>query len=233
MRPLTWSIPQFEVRCGIFTVRERVGLCMGEGGGALLGRAMLSGLHTDPDWSWDGAGLLSSSDKQARVLFLSGGLAPDFSLIQGLFSLANEAPDFAWFNGQGLVAALLPMGQAVELASHWVGWENGNHERGAWREAGIEIQAWEPEQVFSDGTSHPLPGGDRVVLSGGSPSDDGTFFSQLQDVSLLQVEGPEWIWDIVGLPGGLTTSPTNGEVAKVFLPMSFSIIAGLLSFAGW
>ena len=46
MRPLTWSIPVFEVRCGMFNTRERVGMCGERNGGVLLGRELLGGLHT-------------------------------------------------------------------------------------------------------------------------------------------------------------------------------------------
>ena len=49
-RPLSWSQPQTEMRCGMFSLRERMGL-LAPDGGALAIRPRLQPLGRDPRWT--------------------------------------------------------------------------------------------------------------------------------------------------------------------------------------
>ena len=102
MRPLAWSTPVFELRCGMFNNRERVGMCGDGNGGVLLGRGLFSELHTAAAWKVGANSLTLPVWNDSRFLFLNGMLSPDFSLIRGLMDMAAGSEGFVWQNDEGL-----------------------------------------------------------------------------------------------------------------------------------
>ncbi len=182
MRPLTWSAPVFELRCGMFNTRERVGMCSSGGGGVLLGRSILRDLNRASGWDWGSDSIPVSGGEDTRFLFLNGMLAPDFSLIQGLFDLAGDCPEFVWRDGQELVAAVVGPELARKAALNWESWEKENAGRNVW----------------TDPSHAPLPwsGGDFLAGEVADPSQDVT--ARLVELAKLQNMGPSWTWDIVG-----------------------------------
>ena len=182
MRPLSWSAPVFELRCGMFNTRERVGLCSSGGGGVLLGRNILRDLNRASGWAWGSESIPVSGSKDTRFLFLNGMLAPDFSLIRGLFDLARDCPELVWSDGQELVAAVVGPELARKAAVNWESWEKENAGRSVW----------------TDPSNAPLPwsGGDFFAGEVAGPSPD--VIARLVKLAKLQNMGPSWIWDIVG-----------------------------------
>lgn len=175
MRPLAWSTPVFELRCGMFNNRERVGMCGDGNGGVLLGRGLFSELHTAAAWKVGANSLTLPVWNDSRFLFLNGMLAPDFSLIRGLMDMADGSEGFVWRNDEGLVAALVDGSVAARLGQDWEAWERDNAKTGAWTDSVTEPRPWN--------------GGD--LLASVSEMNPG-------ELGLLQTAGPKWVWDIVG-----------------------------------
>ena len=217
MRPLAWSAPVFELRCGMFNTRERVSLSSGRGGGVLLGRAMLANLHNAAGWEWGAASLAVPADGHSRFLFLNGMLAPDFSLIRGLLDLAPDSPDFVWRNEWGLIAALVRGDLAVQMADDWKAWEQKNARQGAWTDSAQTPQAWMGTDLLSAGTASRLGDGGEVLVD---PTASGAALSlavKLEELAIRQNAGPAWIWDIVGC----TKDALAGDLAFVKGGLSF------------
>ncbi|MCK9995374.1 MAG: hypothetical protein KAH56_03725 [Candidatus Krumholzibacteria bacterium] len=202
MRPLSWSVPVFELRCGLFNTRERVGLCSSVSGGVLLGRGMLRNLNRASGWKWGAASIASFGGEDVRFLFLNGMLAPDFSLIQSLFELAREYPEFIWRDGQELIAAVVSVDVAVKVAEAWESWEKDNADQGVWTDPARTPPTWMGPDLFPDETSD-------------HPQD---LIAQLDELAMLQEAGPSWIWNIVGF----TKEALTGDLDFVQGGMSFS-----------
>jgi len=198
MRPLAWSTPVFELRCGMFNTRERVGLCAGRSGGVLLGRDLLRNLNNASGWKWGAASLESFDRKDGRFLFLNGMLAPDFSLVQGLLEMAQDSPDFVWRNGQVLIAALLGGGLARQTAEDWEVWEQENARQGVWTDPTQTSRGWMGTDLFSGGTALRLSGGGEVLVDRDASASTKDLNAKLDVMEKLQSVGPAWIWDLVG-----------------------------------
>jgi len=211
MRPLSWSVPVFEQRCGMFNTRERVGLCVNGGGGVLLGRGVLRNLSNASGWEWGAASLQGSGRKDGRFLFLNGMMAPDFSLIQGLFELAQDSPDFVWRDGQVLIAALLGGDVARHTADDWEVWEQDNGRQGVWTDPTQTPRAWMGGDLFSGGTASRLSGGGEVLVDKDESVSTQDLTAKLQEMENLQSVGPAWIWNIVDCTG----AAIGGDLAFV------------------
>jgi len=207
MRPVAWSTPVFEMRCGMFSIRERVGLCAGGGRGVLLGRGMLRNLNNASGWEW-GAAATGNGD---RFLFLNGMLAPDFSLVQGLLELAQDSPDFVWRNGQELVAALLGGELARQTAGDWEAWEKGNASQGVWTDPAQTPRAWAGEGLLPGEAVLHLAGGGEVHMDPDATGAAQKLVAKLGELEQLQTAAPQWIWDIVGC----TQEALTGDLAFV------------------
>ena len=211
MRPLSWSTPVFEIRCGMFNTRERVGLCADRGGGVLLGRAVLQELHNASAWDWGATSLAVPEDGGRRFLFLNGMLAPDFSLIRGLLDLAPDSPDFVWRNEWGLIAALVGGDLAVLAAEDWEAWEQENAQQGVWTAPSQKPRAWLGADLLPAGTVSRLGGGGKLHVDPAAAGAAPALAAKLEELANLQTAGPAWIWDIVGC----TKDSLDGDLAFV------------------
>ena len=225
-RPLAWSTPLFELRCGLFNTRERVELCLARANsgrpepgliGGVLARRLLSGLHTSPGWTADPAvirsDLLARGD---RVLLLNGRLASRFDLLDRLLEEDDPSSrDFAWFDRRGLLAARLPGDQAVKVIESWETWELGADQAGAWVQSGIDPGAWLVPDVVPGSDSIDL--GDGVSLWGGNGNLAANIRKWVDDPRSLTLE---WIWDIVtgtaeAIAGDLPLATNAGSWRRV------------------
>ncbi len=217
MRPLAWSVPVFELRCGMFNTRERVGLCNGRGGGILLGRDLLRNLNNASGWEWGAASIGGFDRNDGRFLFLNGMLAPDFSLIQGLLEMAQDSPDFLWRNGRVLIAALMGGDLARQTAEDWEVWEQENARQGVWTDPTRTSRDWMGSDLFSDGTALRLSGGGEVLVNREASASTQELNAKLDEMEKTQSDGPAWIWDIVGC----TRKAIAGDLAFVKGAKSF------------
>ncbi len=172
-RPLAWSTPVTEIRCGMFSLRERVGLLTGTGGSMAI-RPHLAALVTDPDWSGLEAG------DAGPCLWLAGRLAPDPTTVEALLTAGRHGA-FALQDEGGLLAACGDGAASGALADSWLAWSAG-----ADTLADTCPQAWTPPVPPTWGRVDLGSGLTwRAPEAGGAPAPAG----------LAPALG--WIWDVV------------------------------------
>lgn len=234
LRPLCWSMPQFEVRCGMFCLRERVGLLVDGRPGRMLMRTFLHAGAQDPAW---GAGFQSEVGGQAD-LWLAGRLGPRWDVLQGLLTLPAATPDFLWLDDKGLVAARLGPERSGALAASWSRWEAECAGVEAWCRL-AEPPMWDAAATFPDFQVAADGGGPRLLLA---PRGDQAAGKQLAAGwrSWAQAEGAllDWIWEVVPLTAAAVASDLaacRGRTARPRRP--FGITARRSepswSLAGW
>ncbi len=175
-RPLCWSQPLTEVRCGMFSLRERMGL-LTPGGGALAVRPRLQSLGQDPVWT------PLADDARGPALWLNGRLAPDFPLLRALLSAAAEGA-YALADADGLLALAASGAVAAEVRRSWQGWMAGP---GGREHPDREPAPWQPP-IPADWT--PVAGAE-AGLSWRRPQAGGADRPALLPAAL------GWIWEIV------------------------------------
>jgi UDP-N-acetylglucosamine diphosphorylase/glucosamine-1-phosphate N-acetyltransferase len=146
-RPLSWSLPVYELPCGLFNLRERVERLAATGrdpfGIGLLPRGLLHDLQaaTAPA----GAALGPDACREAAgddVLFLSARLGPSWS---GLAALLDELPAGETVeDAHGLVAWRAGADAAREALDAWRVWDAANAACGAWTSPRGVAPPWHP-----------------------------------------------------------------------------------------
>ncbi len=156
LRPLGWSTPAWEIRIGLFSLRERLEFGPEAGDGVLLSRPELAGLSRSPRWHtrWQGTA------PGGRYLWLTGRFGAHWDVIGALAEAARKGPDFCWFDGQGLVAAGLAAPQSGDLFDAWRKWEQDNRGQ-VWR-PDTTVDPWRPD--FAPPTWRPCTAGGGHVL---------------------------------------------------------------------
>ena len=134
-RPLALSAPSYEIRMGMFNLRERVELA-GPYQGTLLCRDILAPLHTCDRWQINPETGPLQQHGQQRFLWLNGRCAPQYSdIIEGIKG-ASEDQGFLCVDEFGLVAADLSVEQSTEMWNSWRQWQTqqkgGTHEGEDW-----------------------------------------------------------------------------------------------------
>ncbi len=173
-RPLAWSVPVPEIRCGLFCLRERLGL-LRPGGGVTAVRPGLRPLGTDPAWR-----PIPSATAAGRDLWLNGRLAPAAPLLADLLAAAAVGP-FAWTDEAGLLALAADPPLAAATLASWETWREQAEEQ-----PGDAPAAWRPA-LPAEWEAQETPGGGRWLRPGDAgPGAPGT-------------AGPAlgWIWDLV------------------------------------
>gem|GEM_PF-49986 len=197
-RPLAWSTPCYEVRCGMFNTRERIAMACADRGvdeaklGGLLPRSLLAPLHGVPDWSVGGEQVASAITNSDRCLWLSGRLAPDHDLLAGLLAEADALKDFAWLDEQGLLAASLSTEVSLRLLAAWQEWEQQAAAVGCWRRPDLTVQPWDPTQILEFLPLQDGLGDSRVLAA-----DAGLAARLPRLVAVGEKPSLDWIWDIV------------------------------------
>lgn len=169
--PLGASVPHFEIRCGMFNLRERVEL-LGSAGGFLRLRDHLQGLALDPAWT---AGDVPGGE--GRQLWLGGRLAPSCALLEALGAMATTG-EFVLRDERGVLAAALE----GELAQAW---------NESWRD--LAAQPW---SLAQGPWRPPLPENWAPLTANGGGEILGPAGTVLPD-ELPGVEPLDWIWQIV------------------------------------
>ncbi|NTV03901.1 hypothetical protein HGA89_03135, partial [bacterium] len=147
-RPVGWSVPVYEIPCGLFNLRERVQMCLARSGGgdrlALLPRTLLTGLQraTLPRGAVCGVeAALDAAAQAGGVLFLNARLAVDWNALRAL--LERPAP-FAVRDEDGVLAAAVPPAQATSLLADWRAWEASQAALGTWTGFDRPAEPWLP-----------------------------------------------------------------------------------------
>jgi len=147
-RPVAWSLPVYEIPCGLFNLRERVELSLARTGGqdrlALLPRTLLEDLQraTLPVGAVCGAAAtLAAAAGAGTVLFLSARLGADWNTLRDL--MERPAP-FVLRDDLGLLAAATAPDRATALLEDWRAWEAAQAGSGAWTDFGRPADPWTP-----------------------------------------------------------------------------------------
>ncbi len=147
-RPVGWSVPVYEISCGLFNLRERVSLI---GGGsrqanrlALLPRTLLEPLQalTLPEGAVCGvAATGAAAATSASVLFLNARLGADWAVLRDML---DRAAPFAQRDEDGLLAASVDPAMAQTMLADWRDWEAAQAAAGAWTAATRPADPWVP-----------------------------------------------------------------------------------------
>ena len=150
-RPLSWSRPVYELRCGIFNLRERVARINARVGQAsperattdigLLPRMILKDFE-GPAGAHVGTDQVLPEVGDAMLLMLAARLGQDWDLLRILFRLAADGRSFAWRDEHGLLACVCPPDMARPLVESWEAWNWQTDTSGCWRRADEDVAAW-------------------------------------------------------------------------------------------
>ena len=141
-RPLSWSLPVYELPCGLFNTRERLAALLPPGEElAYLPRGYLADLQREtlgPEARIGPEDCRASID--GDVLFLSARLGPEPADLSDV--LETLAPGDARADRYGLLA--WRPADAVEALGLWEAWDREAHADGVWSAANRPATVWSP-----------------------------------------------------------------------------------------
>ncbi len=218
-RPLSWSVPVYELRCGLFNLRERVARLMaaaamdsrppamddpdraangpahGGGGPALLPRLLLKELP-GPIGPVGTDQLLPNLDHTAMLL-INGRVAQRWDLLRVLMRFAAEGTHFAWFDADGLLACAVAAEEARTLVEDWERWNWQTETSGCWRDTAQQPETWSPEPMLSGWRESQLDGEYRL-LSGENAAPPEELAARLPSVATAaRPLAYSYLWDLV------------------------------------
>jgi UDP-N-acetylglucosamine diphosphorylase / glucose-1-phosphate thymidylyltransferase / UDP-N-acetylgalactosamine diphosphorylase / glucosamine-1-phosphate N-acetyltransferase / galactosamine-1-phosphate N-acetyltransferase len=149
-RPLTWGLPTYELRCGMFNLRERVSLLMGKDcRGGLLPRKFLEEFHQPSDWAIGHMEVKDRIKDAEMVLFLNGRVGPDFTFIRDLMAKSNTGENLAVWDEEGLLAAWVAGSEAPAVVDSLSAWHAENDVKRQWYNPKHKPDAWDGGPVSS------------------------------------------------------------------------------------
>lgn len=149
-RPLNWGLPTYELRCGMFNLRERVALLLGETGkGGLLPRPFLEEFHHPKDWAVGPEAVASYLSGNEKVLFLNGRVGPDFTFIKDLMDSSQSAENMAIWDDQGLLAAWVEANEAQAVVQSLAAWHETAANSGVWFNSKAKPEPWDGGPIAS------------------------------------------------------------------------------------
>lgn len=145
-RPLAWSLPTYEIRVGMFSLRERVGQVLdADFSGGLLGRAFLTGLQQARGWA-NGpeavADLLGAGP--GVCLWLNGRGGWSHAELEDLIREAATGRPYLRRDAAGVLAFTTSLAEGTAALVAWEKWENQAAARGCWSEPALSVPPWEP-----------------------------------------------------------------------------------------
>jgi len=157
-RPLTWSQPISELRCGLLNLRERLTHVTGEPPTHLL-REFLQDLAISHDHPVGTEVLSLAVSAGARLLLVNGRLGARWDLLDDLVQTASVG-DLAWRDDRGWLAFSVAGEAASALLDSWSAWQAAATASGSWRQADRKPPPWQPEPPTSvvgmDGAWHRI-----------------------------------------------------------------------------
>lgn len=140
-RPLTWSQPVGELRCGLLNCRERLETLTGQAPiqlcrGPLQELAEASGHRTGI------AALAPLVAAGERLLLVNGRLGSRWDRLEDLVSAAGD--DLAWRDDAGWLAFSVKGEEARELLASWSSWQDSAEQSGCWQRGDLVPAPWMP-----------------------------------------------------------------------------------------
>ncbi len=142
-RPLSWTVPVSELRCGILNPRERLAVVSGQEPAVLL-RTLLEPLARDGGLAMAIDPVREAVAAGARLLLVSGRLGAAWNLLEEAHRLARSGDDLAWRDAEGWLAISAAGDRATALLDAWERWRAEADAAGCWRAAGVAVPDWEP-----------------------------------------------------------------------------------------
>ncbi|MFH2052323.1 MAG: putative sugar nucleotidyl transferase [bacterium] len=200
MRPLAWSRPIQDIRCGICTPRERLQKTAGEAEVLSLHRFALAAGGLQGAWA-------QAPDKASGEdgdLWVAGRFGPAWGVLADLLDLAGRGvPPFAWTDGHGLVAAWCRSPQAGSLGRSWGAWARADLDHPRAHRPDRRPDPWVPDleglgfRPAETSNGHTLFFAPSDRESGNAAELAGAWRRWLKEPHLLV----DWIWDLVPATG--------------------------------
>jgi UDP-N-acetylglucosamine diphosphorylase/glucosamine-1-phosphate N-acetyltransferase len=145
-RPLSWSLPVYELPCGMFNLRERVEMATrhhDDVARILMPRGFLQGVQeqAQPDGWTSGVGAARAAmENSERVLFLTSRCIGRHAHLKDLLSAADN--NFISQDEDGLTACACSATEAEAILQKWESWDQLNTENGAWTRPSTPVTPW-------------------------------------------------------------------------------------------
>ena len=200
LRPLAWSRPIQDLRCGICTPRERLQMTAGVESCLSLDRfALVSGAAPEA-WALPSG----PESNEGGDLWVAGRFGPAWNVLEELLGLAGRGvPPFVWTDGLGLVAAWCRAPHAGSLWDSWLAWAraDGDHPRAhrpdrrpdPWA-PDLEGLGFQPAETLSGHNLFFLGSGQKP---GAAAEVAGAWRRWVREPHLLM----DWIWNLVPATG--------------------------------
>jgi UDP-N-acetylglucosamine diphosphorylase/glucosamine-1-phosphate N-acetyltransferase len=141
-RPLSWSQPVGELRCGLLNCRERLALLTG-GPPVQLCRTFLQDLAAAQGQQVGIAPLETAVAAGARLLLVNGRLGRRWDLLSELVRSA-AGDDLAWRDDDGWLAFSVAGEAARALLASWSAWQETAAHAGCWQRGDLAPAPWQP-----------------------------------------------------------------------------------------
>lgn len=177
-RPLSWSLPVYEIRCGMLALRERVQYLAGAETPGLLPRRLLLPLQraTAANGAAVGADACRHRVAQAGALYLNARLGPDWPQLAALLAAGSDA-DWAWWENDSLLASRLAPERALAFLDAWIAWDADTDRAGVWTAGRQRAPRFDPAAARPG----PVVAG-RCPVSGPATAGIPPAFAHLWDI---------------------------------------------------
>ncbi len=211
-RPVSAAQPVYELRCGLFNLRERCELL-----GArprLLRRGILAALAPADDHG--------QATPAAPELWLNGRLIPSTAALAAIDKAFAAAPGAAWFDQDGLLAAAFTPGQSTGAQAGWDAWQHGAAAVWDVRPAGPMIE------------SAPAPGQRLLVPVAAGQAVADALAAALAAATAGAAPALRRIWDLVPATSAAIRDDLAAAVAAGgWARHPFGLVAGEPDAAPW
>jgi hypothetical protein len=152
-RPLAWSQPLYELRCGLLNLRERLLEVLRDSvppvagplpiRPGLLPRGLLQALQPQGSCAVGPLSCAQELTRSDRVLWLTARLGARWDVLATLVGRALKGEDFAWRDEFGLVAACLDAAATPALLQDWQAWEERCARTACWQRVAQAVPVWD------------------------------------------------------------------------------------------
>jgi UDP-N-acetylglucosamine diphosphorylase/glucosamine-1-phosphate N-acetyltransferase len=137
LRPLSWSVPVYELRCGLLNLRERVAVLTGREP-EVLPRGFLAPLARDCGHA------VAGTTGPRRLLVLNARLGAAWEVLAALLAAAESGADWCWRDDDGVLAACLEGAAGDAFLADWRTWDDEAVAGGGWADPETSIHPFSP-----------------------------------------------------------------------------------------
>ncbi len=138
LRPVSWSVPVHELRCGLFNLRERLAMLAGREP-ELWPRSFLAPLARDCGH------VLARTTGARRLLLVNARLGAGWEVLAGMLAAAETRADWCWQDDAGVLAACLEDQAGDAFVAAWRRWDAEAGGSGAWSDPAAVVPVFAPE----------------------------------------------------------------------------------------